>query len=273
MADVRAAVAQRQNQQVDKLTQVQRFIDSLSPQIARAIPKHMDADRMARIATTAVRKTPALAECSSVSMAGALLTAGALGLEPNTPTGECYLVPYKREVTLILGFQGAAKLFYQHPMARTLRAEAVYPEDDFDYSYGTGAFLRHKPSLDRDPKSGPVAYYAHATLASGAEAFVVLTPAEVKAIRGGKVGPSGDIADPQHWMERKVALKQLVKLLPKSTDLARIDEVDERGGTDLYRTMAAERVEADHFDNTELPAIEGSVDTGTGEVLTPGGVA
>lgn len=268
--DVRNAVAQRGQQQADKQAAVARYIEKLGPQIARALPKHLDADRMTRLALTAVRQTPALATCSDVSMAGALLTAAALGLEPNTPTAECYLVPYKNEVQLILGYQGVTKLYFQSPLAKTLRAEAVYESDEFDYSYGTGAFLRHKPSI---PRSGKViAFYAHATLTTGAEAFVVMTPEEVKAVRGGKVGPSGNIADPQMWMSRKVLIKQLMKLLPKSANLARVDQVDEQGGTDLYRTMAAERVDVPGdgaFDNAERPAIEGSVDTSTGEIITP----
>ena len=267
MPDVRAAVAQRSNSRAEKQAEVARFIEKLGPQIARALPNHLTGDRMTRLALTAIRKTPDLATCSEVSMAGAILTAAALGLEPNTPTGEAYLVPYKGEVQLIVGYAGMVKLYFQHPLAKTLRAEAVYEQDDFDYSYGTGAFLRHKPSLKRSGK--PLAFYAHATLTTGAEAFVVLTADEVKALRGGKSGPNGSIPDPQQWLSRKTAIRQLIKLLPKSTSLAKIDEVDEKGGTELYRAAAAERDDA-HFDiPAERPAIEGGVDTSTGEIITP----
>ena len=41
----------------------------------------MDADRIARLVLTEIRKTPQLAECTQQSFAGALLTASALGLE------------------------------------------------------------------------------------------------------------------------------------------------------------------------------------------------
>jgi len=264
--DVRNAVATRQNTQVDKLAKAQRFIDSLEPQIARAIPKHLTADRLARIATTAVRQTPKLADCSGVSMAGALLTAAAMGLEPNTPTAECYLVPHGNEVTLILGYQGVAKLYWQHPLAAQLECEVVYEADDFDYSYGSGAHLNFTPNKRVADRGKVIYYYAFAKLKTGAEAFVVLTPEEVKAIRGGKTGPSGNIPDPQRWMERKVALKQMLKLLPKSATLAQAVDEDEKGGTELYRARAAERMDVP-FDNNEMPAIEGSVDTATGEVV------
>lgn len=264
MPDVRTAVAQKDERQVDRQRATARFIERLGPQIARALPEHLAGDRMTRLALTAVRKTPDLALCSEVSMAGALLTAAAMGLEPNTPAGEAYLVPYKNEVQLIVGYAGFVKLFWQHPLAQSIRAEAVYPADDFDYSYGTGAFLRHKPVWRAEP-GDPIAYYAHATLTTGAEAFVVLTPSEVKALRGGKVGSNGGLPDPQHWMERKTCIRQLVKMLPRSASLARAAHADETGGTELYRAVAAER---DPVSAALVPAaIEGSVDTTTGEVV------
>jgi recombination protein RecT len=190
----------------------------------RALPKHMDADRLARLALTVVRQSDieahkarkpenSLARCTPESFAGALLTAAALGLEPGV-NQEAYLVPYKGECTLIVGYQGFAKLFWQHPLAKHLDAHAVHAKDDFDYAYGLAQYLRHKPAKGERGKI--THYYAVAELSTGASAFVVLTADEVKKLRGGKVGPSGNIPDPMHWMERKTALRQLVKLLPKS---------------------------------------------------------
>jgi recombination protein RecT len=69
--------------------------------------------------------------------------------------------------------------------------------------------------------------------------FVVLTVDDVKKLRGGKTGSNGGIADPMHWMERKTALRQLVKMLPKSTTLARALDADEKGGHELYREQLA----------------------------------
>jgi recombination protein RecT len=229
-------------------------IAELKPQLQRALPRGMDADRIARLALTAVRKSmmeakkrgkpnESLATCSTESFAGALLTASALGLEPDV-NGEAYLVPYKGECTLIVGYQGLAKLFYQHPLARHLECEVVYERDDFDYAKGTDPYLRHKPALG--DRGDVVAYYAAASLSTGAKAFVVLTPDEVKALRSGKVGPSGNIKDPMRWMERKTALRQLFKLLPKSTALQAALDADEKPGRELYADRVAER-----------PALEG----------------
>jgi recombination protein RecT len=242
----------------------------LRPEIQRALPRGLDADRVARLALTAVRKDSKLAECAPESFAGALLTAAALGLEPNL-NGEAYLVAYKRECTLIVGYQGYAKLFFQHPLARHLDAQAVHERDHFDYAYGLDPYLTHKPARgDRGPVTD---YYAVAALSTGAKLFVVLSAAEVKALRGGKVGTSGQIADPQHWMERKTVLRQLLKLLPKSTALQQAMDADERPGVELHRDRVVEA--------QAQPAIEGqpaerpsNVDADgvlTGDVMDPPG--
>jgi recombination protein RecT len=213
---------------------VGQFIQTLRPEIQRALPKGMDADRIARLALTVVRRDDKLAACAPESFAGALLTAAALGLEPGI-NGEAYLVAYRGECTLIVGYQGLAKLFWQHPLANHLDAQAVHENDEFDYAYGLEPYLSHKPATGERGKV--VAYYAVASLTTGAKAFIVLTPEEVKALRGGKTGSNGGIPDPMHWMERKTALRQLFKLVPKSATLSRALDADEKTGTELRREL------------------------------------
>jgi len=256
MTTIQQAVARRDETQPT----VAQYLVTLVPEIQRALPKGMDGERIARLALTVVRKDQALAQCDPYSFAGALLTAAALGLEVGT--GEAHLVAYKRECTFIPDYKGLAKLFYQHPLARHLDCQVVYERDEFDFAYGLDPYLRHKPA--RGDRGQIVYYYAVAALSTEAKAFVVLTPEEAKALRGGKVGPDarfrGD--DPLHWMERKCALKQLMKLLPKSTVLQRALDADEKTGGELQQDMilAGDTQPA-------LAAAPGGVDPATGEVV------
>lgn len=216
------------------------FIEDMKPELARAMPGNMDPERIARLALTCVRKEPKLAECSPESFAGSLLTAAALGLEPGVG-GEAYLAPFNRECTLIVGYQGMAKLFFNHPLAKHLDAQAVHENDEFDYAYGLQPYLTHKPA--KGARGKVTHYYAAATLTTEASAFVVLTAEEVKALRQGKVGPDPRFkgGDPMRWMERKTTLRQLIKLLPKSPRLIRAAQVDERPGSELHAELVAER--------------------------------
>jgi recombination protein RecT len=249
------AQAHTEAQQRPTLVQV---VQRMQPEIARALPKGMDADRMARLALTVIRQTPALANCTAASFSGALLTAAALGLEPGVD-GEAYLVPYGDECTFIAGYKGYSKLFFQHPLARHLDAQAVHANDYFDYEYGLDPYLKHKPAAgDRGPA---VAFYAVASLTTGAKFFTVLSPEEVTKIRGASGKRRASISDPMHWMERKTALRQLFHLVPKSTALAQAIVADERTGTELAAEKIPEAITAGEV--TTPP----NVDLVTGEVL------
>ena len=218
------------------------MIQQLKPEIGRALPRGMDADRMARLALTVLRQTPKLAKCNPQSFAGALLTAAALGLEPGV-NGEAYLVPYGQECQFIIGYQGYCKLFWQNPLARHIDAQAVYANDDFDYAYGLEPRLVHRPA--KGERGEVIYFYAVATLSTGGSSFVVLTPAEVRKLRGGKTGTSGNIADPMLWMERKTVLRQLIKTLPRSTQLNAAMTTDEAMGSTLRSQKVSESLVAD----------------------------
>jgi recombination protein RecT len=218
-----------------------QLLTRLTPEIQRALPKGMDADRIARLVMTEIRKNPKLAECTQESFAGALLTASALGLEPGVQ-GESYLVPYKdsrRRVTecqLIVGYQGIVKLFWQHPRAARVDSQCVYANDDFGYTKGLRPELFHRAA--QGDRGDPVAYYAIVGIQGADPMWDVFTPEQIAKLRRGKVGPKGDIPDPERWMERKTALKQVLKMAPKSTRLDLAIRSDEQGGSDLYKSQA-----------------------------------
>lgn len=258
------AVATRQTGPAPTLAQM---INGLKPELAKALPRHVSVDRIARVAITAIRRNPTLEKCTPESFLGALITASQLGLEVNTPAGEAWLIPYGRECTFVLGYQGIVKLFHQSPQAKHIDAQVVYEGDEFDFAYGLDPYLIHKPSRAADRRKGRIThYYAVATTNTGGSAFAVLSPDEVKELRGGKVGPSGNIADPMHWMERKTVLKQALKLAPKTVELTVAIDADEKVRTNYTANL-------DAIETTEpvgeLPPGTGDVvdvDTATGEV-------
>lgn len=214
------------------------FIEGMKGQIARALPKHLNADRLARIMLTEVRRTPLLARCTPDSFGGAIMTCAQLGLEPGV-TGEAYLLPFRNtrkncyEVQLIIGYQGMAKLFWQSPLAKSLDAQAVYKADDFEYEYGLEPKLRHRPSL-ADDRGEPVAYYAVATLVNGGSAFIVMSRSDIEKIRTrSRAKDEGPWKTDYDAMARKTAIRQLFKLLPRSPELSQALAADESVRTDM----------------------------------------
>lgn len=231
--NVRSAVEKKNEQPT-----VSSFLEQMKPQISRALPRHMNADRLARIALTEVRRTPLLGECTPESFGGALMTIAQLGLEPGAATGEAYLIPFKNtkagtyEVQLIIGYKGMAKLYWQSPLAKSLDAQAVHENDHFDFAYGLEPRLEHKPALSG--RGQVKAYYAVATLTSGGSSFVVLSPEDVEAIRRrSKAKDDGPWKTDYDAMAKKTCVRQLFKLLPKSPELTQAEANDGAVRTDI----------------------------------------
>jgi hypothetical protein len=100
----------------------------------------------------------------------------------------------------------------------------------------------------------------------------VLTPDEVKELRGGKVGPDPRFkgGDPQRWMERKTAIRQATKMIPRTPTLAKAHVADESTGTELYKAAAAERVDVPPGEPSPEGALEGVVEDPPGGAGTEG---
>lgn len=216
---------------------VYEFIESMKGEMARALPRHLNPDRLARIMLTEVRRTPLLARCTPASFGGAIMTCAQLGLEPGV-SGEAYLLPFRNtkkniyEVQLVIGYQGMAKLFWQSPLARSLDAQAVYEHDEFEYAYGLDPVLLHKPSLAPD-RGKAIAYYAVARMSGGGTAFIVMSPGDIEKIRErSRAKDDGPWKTDYDAMARKTCLRQLFKLLPRSPELSQALAQDEAVRTD-----------------------------------------
>jgi len=84
------------------------LIQRLEPQLEKALPKHVTADRMARVALTAIRQNPKLQQADPMSLIASVMVAAQLGLEPNTPLGHCYIIPYKTQAQFQIGYKCCA---------------------------------------------------------------------------------------------------------------------------------------------------------------------
>lgn len=202
--------------------------DSFKKQMALALPKSLTADRLTRIVLTEFRKTPALLHCDRESLFGAVLQCAALGLEPGSALGHCYLLPYKKTCQLIIGYRGMIDLARRSGQILSLCAYCVHEADEFHYELGLHPDVRHIPAATAD--RGPVTYvYAVATLKDGGVQFEVLSRAEIEEVRkSSRSGGQGPWID--HWeeMAKKTVIRRLFKYLPVSVEVARATEIDER---------------------------------------------
>lgn len=215
-------------------------IERLYSQVAQF--KIIQADRFIRISIAALRKNPKLAECDKGSFMGALLLAAQLGLEPNSPTGHCYLIPYKNfktrttECQFQLGYKGLMELVRRSACVLDIYAEVVYKNDEFEIGLGLNRKIDHTPRLDGD--RGPaVLVYAVAELLqneSQSKTFAWMTVADINKVRDRspavKFAKSQGFSTPwdtdESEMQKKTVIKRLCKMLPLSTEDMRKVQAD-----------------------------------------------
>lgn len=221
------AVAERQNT-------LANLIERQKHEIARALPRHLDPDRLARIATTVMRQTPQLGQADPASFLGALMTCAQLGLEPG-PLGHAYLVPFRNnktntvEVTFIPGYRGLVDLARRSGKVASVQARVVYTGDTFSYEFGLQPHLHHRPC----GQLGDVTHvYAVIRYHDNALDFDVMTRAEVDAIRArSKAAGSGPWVTDYPEMAKKTVLKRLLKTAPMSVEYQQATAQDEHTRT------------------------------------------
>lgn len=213
---------------------LRKLIFRMRKQIEAALPKHVSAERVARIAMTAVTANPKLAACSPGSFIACLLTAAQAGLEPNTPLGQCYLIPRKGHCTLQIGYQGWIDIAYRSGFVTGIAADVVREGDHFVWSKGLEPRLEHIPSSEANREEQPILFaYAVVRLRGSEPHFDVLSYAMIErrrlmneAEKAGKFSPWRD-----HYAEmaKKTAIKAALKYAPKSVEMRTLDAVENAG--------------------------------------------
>jgi recombination protein RecT len=239
-----------------RVQSLRELLQKLVPQMSLALPPHMNAERMARIALTSALRTPKLLEADPASFAGAMLTCAQLGLEPDGR--EAHLVPFwnsRRKVTevqVIPDYRGLAKLARQSGEIRSLDWREVRQGDRFEYQYGAGAYLKHVPADEpawvRD-ESGewremrPITHcYAIATLTSGEILIEVMRREDIERHRDRYARAVGE---GQPWvtefgpMGAKTCFRRLAKRLPMSSMLRTAVDLDERAEAGVPQDLGA----------------------------------
>lgn len=252
---------------------VKNFFEAQKGTLAAVLPKHVSPDRMLKIALGALRTTPKLMNCSVESLMGAVVHCSQLGLEPNTPLGHAYLIPFENrkkgitEVQIVLGYKGLVDLARRSGQIVSISAHEVCENDEFEFVYGLDEKLSHKPAMKN--RGDVVAFYAVAKLVGGGHAFEVMSAEQVNAIRDASQNykfarDKGSTVWGAHYVEmgRKTVLRRLVKYLPVSIELAQAAQLDEVGSAG--RSQALDNVlEGDYITPADG---DGEVDPETGEV-------
>ena len=249
---------------------MQAYIKSMEGEIKKALPSVLTPERFTRMVLSAISTNPKLGTCTPSSFLGAMMSAAQLGLEPNTPLGQAYILPYQNkgvlEAQFQLGYKGLIDLAYRSGEVEVVQAHIVYENDKFECEFGLEPKLTHIPADTN--RGNPVKVYAMFKTKSGGYGFEVMSMDDVKEHAKKYSKAYGSNYSP--WatnfeeMAKKTVLKKCLKYAPLKSDFVKGIVQDE--------TIKNE-VSEDMYDVPNVIVYDGDIketldiDTETGEVV------
>lgn len=236
MSDLKKALktneAKRNGITVSPSYAMKQLMIKMKNEIQVALPSQLSSERFQRVALTAFNSNAKLQTCDPMTFIAAMMQSAQLGLEPNTPLGLAYLIPYKvkgiDKVQFQIGYKGLLELAHRSGKIKTLYAHEVRKNDEFDIDYGLEQKLTHKPLLT-GKRGEVIGYYAVYHLEPSGYSFVFMTKDEVmehgkkysKNFEGGIWEKEFDL------MAKKTVIKKLLKYAPLSIEMQKAVAFDE----------------------------------------------
>jgi recombination protein RecT len=270
------------------LDRLKAIFATWKPIIRAVLPKHIDTDRVIRIAINIFMQKPELQKCTPFSMVRATVQCAELGLEPSPLLGEAWFIPFENkvkvksgnqwvdqkqlEVQLMPGVIGLIKLAKQAGGILDVYAVVVdecEKEPVFDASgrlvsgfyveQGTVRRIHHIQKIEG--RTGKMfACYGVVQFADKTSHFEVFSKSQVDAIRArSKASDNGPWVTDYDAMARKTMIKQALKTVPKSPEkplaaAIAVDNAVEMG--EAFSTEALESMDAEGFDTTDQAAAQ-----------------
>lgn len=238
---LRNAITEKRNE-VSPVKAMGDLLKRMHTQIEKALPSVITPERFTRIALTAYSRNEKLQECTAESFLGSMMQAAQLGVEPNTPLGQAYLIPYRNkgvmEVQFQLGYRGMIDLAYRSGEVQNIQAHEVYENDTFEYELGLEPKLRHIPALK--DRGEVILYYAVFKLTNGGVGFEVMSKEDVEAFakKKSKTYGTGPWQSDFDAMAKKTLVKRLLKFAPLKSDFVRAVTADETIKSGISENMA-----------------------------------
>lgn len=205
------------------------------------LERFLTAEKLARVALTAVLQNSDLLECDPRTILAATLQLGQVGLLPDGFLGQAYLIPFENTVgydhgkpvkqmqaTPMIGYRGFGELIARSGKANSHDAQVVYSEDVFDFAMGSDPYIRHVRKLGK--RGDPVGAYAIVYMKEGPARFDIMDIEELAKIRKNARGASSPKSPWTTWTEemyRKSPVRRLAKYVPLSSEFQRASTIDE----------------------------------------------
>ncbi len=220
----------------------------MKAQFSAALPTHLSPERFARVAITAITRTPKLQQCTQESFFKCLLDLSAMGLEPDGR--RAHLIPYGRECQLVLDYKGLVELARRSGDVVKIHSDVVCENDTF--SHNMGDITEHTYDIGKD-RGAVIAAYSQVTLKNGAVQSEIMSKAEIDAIKNkSRAGRSGPWVDHYNQMACKTVFRRLTKWLTLSPEIMdAVSAAEKTEFSELRNVTQAQTVSIDPFNRIE----------------------
>ena len=215
-------------------------MDKQQGEIAKQLPKGVDADRFVRTALTVVNMNPELLLCTPNSLFAAIMLAAKDGLLPDGK--EAVIQPYnvkikgqngqrdtwEKQAQYMPMVKGIIKAMYNTGDVAMVDAVAVYEKDEFSYKRGDNPRIDHEPYIGVEDPGQVIAAYAVIKLTNGEIKREVMPRRDIEKVR--EASKAKDGPGWKNWYDQfaiKAVIKRAAKQLPSSSEhLERVIEHD-----------------------------------------------
>lgn len=224
-------LATRLRSELEKPDRLAELVKVLPPEVR----SEESAKRFISCAAQAITENPKFNSPAMIpSLALAVKKAASLGLEIGSSRDHCYLIPFKNEAKLMVGYKGYVHLAYRTGKVKTYRAGVIREGDDFEYDEGTDPFISHKRNID-SLDGEIVGFYGFIVTKDEGKLIEVMSRKQVEAVRDASQGYQ--LAKKMGWqtpwddnfdeMGRKTVLRRLAKIAEFTWDLGLAVSIDE----------------------------------------------
>lgn len=229
--------------QTKALTPVETFKKHITggqrEQIAKQLPKGVDAERFVRTALTVVQMNPDLLNCTMTSLFGSIMLAAKDGLLPDGKEAviQSYNVNvapknkppvWEKQAQYMPMVKGLMQIMYRTGEVSMVDGVAVYEKDVFEYERGDMPRIIHKPYTGIEAPGPVIAAYVVIKLKNGEVKREVMFRRDIESVRNAskaKDGPGW-----KNWYDQfaiKAVIKRAFKQLPTdSEDFDRVIQHD-----------------------------------------------
>lgn len=227
---------------------LERLGQAIVGQVDKGLPKFLQgqAQRLIRCMITECSKTPALLDCTPISLFSAVIQAGQCGLTIGGQLGEAYLIPFKKQAQLIIGYKGYVQLAHRSGQILTLQPRVVHEADEFEVKYGLYPDIIHKPAFGK--RGNVIGYYVIVQLVNGGRDFECMTVEEAIEHRNryamsknsgpwSKISSDGVTTPDFDGMALKTLIRKLAKRLPLSAEWQMAASLDEQAEQQIMQDI------------------------------------